>query len=408
MAWRNVWRSPTRSWVVIASIALGIWAALSLTGFATGMMKSYVNSAIENSVGHLQVHAPGFTEEHDLKYQLPSASALEDQLKALPQLEAYSMRTVVSGMASSSQGARGVLVKGVVPGQEAALSAIEDKLVDGAFFPEMRGNAVLIGQELAEKLHLKLRSKLVLTFQGLDREITAAAFRVVGIFDTGSKPFDGGTVFVERADLNRLIVPQSDSTTVQSELVYEAALLLEDVNEVDTVASLLQAALPGQEVKTYRQVSPDLELYESQIQNVSIIYLVVILLALVFGIINTMLMAVLERTKELGMLMAIGMNKIRVFAMIVLETILLGVVATPIGLLLGYLTINYVRENGINMSAYSEGMASYGLSQVLYFDIEPGVYTQMAVGVFLTAVLAAIYPALKAIRLKPVEALHSF
>ena len=106
--------------------------------------------------------------------------------------------------------------------------------------------------------------------------------------------------------------------------------------------------------------------------------------------------------------MAIGMNKLRVFSMIVLETILLGIVATPIGLLLGYLTINYVRENGINMSAYSEGMASYGLSQVIYFDVEPGVYTQMAVGVFLTAILAAIYPALKAIRLKPVDALHSF
>jgi ABC-type lipoprotein release transport system permease subunit len=311
-------------------------------------------------------------------------------------------------MASSSQGVRGVVVKGVVPGQEATVSAIKEKLVEGEFFPEMRGNAVLVGQELAEKLNLRLRSKLVLTFQGLDREITAAAFRVVGIFDTGNTPFDGGTVFVERQDLNRLIIPQTDTTTVPSDLVYEAALLLQDVDQVDTAAALLQRALPEEEVKTYREVSPDLELYESQIKNVSMIYLVVILLALVFGIINTMLMAVLERIKELGMLMAIGMNKLRVFSMIVLETIMLGVVATPIGLLLGYLTINYVRENGINMSAYSEGMASYGLSQVIYFDIEPGVYTEMAIGVFLTAILAAIYPALKAIRLKPVDALHSF
>ncbi len=408
MAWRNVWRSPTRSWVVIAAIALGVWAALSLTGFATGMMKSYVNSAIENSVGHLQIHAPAFTEEYDLKYQLPPASAMRPKLEQVPQIQAFSMRTVVSGMASSSQGARGVLVKGVEPSQEAAVSAIEEKLAEGAFFPEMRGNAVLIGQELAGKLNLKVRSKLVLTFQGLDREITAAAFRVVGIFDTGNAPFDGSTVFVERADLNRLIVPQRDTTTIQADLAYETAILLRDVNQVDTVATLLEAALPAQEVKTYREVSPDLELYESQIQNVSIIYLVVILLALVFGIINTMLMAVLERIKELGMLMAIGMNKLRVFSMIVLETILLGLVATPIGLLLGYGTIEYVRENGIDMSAYSKGMASYGLSQVIYFDVEPGVYTQMAAGVFLTAILAAIYPAFKAIRLRPVEALHSF
>ncbi|NRA47944.1 MAG: ABC transporter permease [Phaeodactylibacter sp.] len=406
MAWRNVWRSPTRSWVVISAIALGIWAALSLTGFATGMMKSYVSNAIENSIGHIQIHAPEFTEEYDLGRQLPPVPELSSKLDELPQVTAYSARTVVSGMASSSQGARGVMIKGVDPEHEAAVSAIEEQLVEGAFFPKIRGNAVLIGQELAEKLNLKVRSKVVMTFQGLDQEITAAAFRVAGIFDTGNTPFDGGTVFVERSDLNRLLIPLTDSLTQQADLAYEVALLLEDATQADSVAAQLKMAMPAQEIKTYREVSPDLQLYESQMQNVSMIYLVVILLALVFGIINTMLMAVLERIKELGMLMAIGMNKLRVFTMIVLETILLGVVATPIGLFLGYLTISYVGKHGIDMSAYAEGMSSYGLSQMLYFDVEPGVYMQMAVGVFLTAVLAAIYPAIKAIRLKPVDALQ--
>jgi len=187
---------------------------------------------------------------------------------------------------------------------------------------------------------------------------------------------------------------------------HELAILLQDVKQVESTEDALQAALPELDVKTYREVSPDLELYESQMQNVSMIYLVVIMLALVFGIINTMLMAVLERIKELGMLMAIGMNKLRVFAMILLEAIMLGLVSTPIGLLLGYLTIWYVGEYGIDLSAYSGGLADYGISQVIYFEIEPQVYWQMAVGVFLTSVLAAIYPAFKAIRLQPVDALQ--
>ena len=130
-------------------------------------------------------------------------------------------------------------------------------------------------------------------------------------------------------------------------------------------------------------------------------------LALVFGIINTMLMAVLERIKELGMLMAIGMNKLRVFLMIVLESILLGLVAMPVGLLLGYITIEYVGANGIDMSMYAKGLANFGMSPIIYFELDPIVYLQVAVGVFLTAVLASIYPALKAIRLKPVEALRT-
>jgi len=407
LAWRNIWRSPTRRGVVITAVALGIWAALSLSGFATGMMKSYVNNSIENSIGHIQIHAPQFTEEYDLKYRLPSASKVEQEIAALPQVKAFSTRTVANGMASSSKGARGVMIKGVEPEQEAVVSTIKEKLVEGEYFPDMRGNGVLIGEELAEKLNLKVRAKIVLTFHDLDREITAAAFRVVGIFDTGNTPFDGSNVFVKREDLNRLILPQGDSTTVKTELAHEVAMLLNDLEQVDSTAASLQTALPELKVETYREVSPDLQLYESQIQNVSLIYLVVILLALVFGIINTMLMAVLERVKELGMLMAIGMNKLRVFSMIVLEAIMLGLVSTPIGILLGYLTINYVRENGINMSAYSDSLASYGMSQIIYFDIAPQAYVQMAVGVFLTSVIASIYPAIKAIRLRPVEALQT-
>ncbi len=406
LSWRNIWRSPTRSAVVITAVALGIWAAIALSGFMTGIMKSYVRSAIENSVGHLQIHAPEFTEEYELKYYLPDVQKVAQELESLPQIAAYSTRTVTNGMASSSKGARGVMVKGVEPQQEAAMSAIDDKLTEGEFFPEMRGNGVLIGAELADKLNLKVRSKLVLTFQDLNREITAAAFRVVGIFDTGNAPFDGGTVFVERADLNRLLSPQGDTAAVQGALAHEVAVLLKDVQQVETTEESLQDALPGLDVKTYREVSPDLELYESQIQNVSMIYLVVIMLALVFGIINTMLMAVLERIKELGMLMAIGMNKAKVFTMILLEAVLLGLVSAPIGLLLGYLTIWYVGENGIDLSAYSAGLADYGIAQVIYFEIDPQVYWQMAVGVFVTSVLAAIYPALKAIRLKPVDALQ--
>jgi ABC-type lipoprotein release transport system permease subunit len=383
-----------------------VWAALSLSGFMTGIMKSYVRGAIENSVGHLQIHAPQFTEDYELKYYLPDVQKVEQAIEAQAGIKAYSTRTVANGMASSSKGARGVMIKGVSPEKEAAISTLEDKLTEGEFFLEMRGNGILIGAELADKLNLKLRSKLVLTFQDLNREITAAAFRVVGIFDTGNTPFDGGTVFVKREDLNRLILPQQAEGQASEPLAHEIAILLEDVQQVEAVDASLGTALPGLDVKTYREVSPDLELYESQIGNISMIYLVVILLALVFGIINTMLMAVLERVKELGMLMAIGMNKGKVFAMIVLEAIMLGLVSAPIGLLLGYLTIEYVGEYGIDLSIYSGALADYGIEKIIYFEIAPEVYWEMAIGVFVTSVLAAIYPALKAIRLKPVEALQ--
>jgi len=407
MAWRNIWRSKTRSLVVMGAIAVGIWAALSLTGFATGIMKSYIKNAVQNVVSHIQVHQPEYLEEYEVRYNIPDAVAVEQAIRAEPGVKAVSMRSVANGMISSSKGARGVRIKGVVPEEEARVNALDENVVEGDYLSGEGRNPILLSAELANKLNVKLRSKVVLNFQDRGGSITAAAFRVVGIFDTGNNPFDLSHAFVRRSDLNGLLIPAADSSMAVGALAHEAAVMVDDIRNVDTIAASLSAELPGLAVRTYRQISPDLQLYEGQIKNVSIIYLIVIMLALVFGIINTMLMAVLERIKELGMLMAIGMNKLRVFLMIVLESIMLGLVAMPVGLLLGYITIDYVRKNGIDMSVYAKGLENFGMSAIIYFEIDPIVYWQVAVGVFLTAVLASVYPAWKAIRLKPVEALRA-
>jgi ABC-type antimicrobial peptide transport system permease subunit len=129
--------------------------------------------------------------------------------------------------------------------------------------------------------------------------------------------------------------------------------------------------------------------------------------ALVFGIVNTMLMAVLERTKELGILMAIGMNRIRVFFMIVLETIFISFIGSPVGLLVGAINIYMYSDKGVDLSNYSEGLEAFGYSSFLYPYLEPKVYIIVTIAVFITAIIASLYPAYKAIRLKPVEAIHS-
>ncbi|MBK7873227.1 MAG: FtsX-like permease family protein [Saprospiraceae bacterium] len=215
-------------------------------------------------------------------------------------------------------------------------------------------------------------------------------------------------IFALREDLNRLLSGTSgeNDTISAPSVAHEIAIILHDVKLVDTTRHSLQVSFPDVKVETYREISPDLQLYESQMESVSLIYLTVIMLALIFGIINTMLMAVLERIRELGMLMAIGMNKIRVFLMIMLETIMIGVVAAPFGLLLGTGTIAYLGKYGINLSAYSDTLQMYGMSNIIYFAVNPDIYWQVPLSVAFTAVLASLYPAWKAIRLKPVEAIR--
>lgn len=413
MSWRNIWRNRTRSLVVITAIALGIWAAMFMSGFATGMANSYINGAIANVVSHLQIHHPEYSKDFDVKFRIPEPEKVAAEVAQNSQVKAYSVRTIVNGMISSSQGARGIRVRGVEPDAEAGVSSIEEKIKEGEYLSLDQRNPILISSKLAEKLQVKLRSKIVLTFQDFDGEIIAAAFRVIGIFDTNNDPFDQSTVLVLRDDLNRLLAFGNDTSNVDSvskippqSIAHEIAIIVKDPRQVDTLAQNLQTSLPNLKTETYRELAPDLQLYEEQIKTISAIYLAVIMLALVFGIVNTMLMAVLERVRELGMLMAVGMNKIRVFSMIVLETILLCAVAAPFGILLGFLTTAYLGKYGINLSTFSNAMRQFGIADIIYFDLNPIVYQQVPVAIAITAIVASIYPAWKAIRLKPVEAIR--
>lgn len=407
MAWRNIWRSTTRSMVVIVAIALGIWAAMFMSGFATGMARSYVNNAITNVVSHIQIHEPNYADENNVKLRIEQPKAVSKRVKEIPFVQAVSVRSLANGMISTAKGARGIRVKGIVPEDEALTSALNTNIIEGEYLSLDKRNPILISRDLAEKLGAKLRSKMVLTFQNLNNEIVAGAFRVVGIFDTGNDGFDQAHVFVVRADLNRLLLGGEEvADTTNIEVAHEIAIILQHATQLDTVAAEMKQAFPNLRVETYREISPDLQLYESQIETISAIYLTVIMLALIFGIVNTMLMAVLERVRELGMLMAIGMNKLRVFLMIALETVLLGVVGAPIGLLLGYLTIAYFGNYGMNLSAYSDTLSMYGMSSMIYFELDQAVYWQVPIAIGITAVLASLYPAYKAIQLKPVEAIR--
>jgi putative ABC transport system permease protein len=168
----------------------------------------------------------------------------------------------------------------------------------------------------------------------------------------------------------------------------------------------LKTIFPDRAVENYREISPDVQLYESQIDISATVFIFIFMLALIFGIINTMLMAVLERTRELGMLMSIGMNKFKVFFMIVTETMMLGVMGTPIGLFLGWLTVSYFKEDGLDLSEFSGGMEQFGISTIIIPEFDNGLVIQLSLAVLITAILASLYPAYRAVSLRPVEAIR--
>ncbi len=414
ISWRNIWRSRTRSLVVIGAIVVGCWAVIFMSSFSSGLIKSYINNAILHEYSHIQMNNPGFLKDKEIKYFIENPEDILAKVEAKDFVSSATFRSTTNAMVASSKAARGIQVKGILPEKEAAVTKINELVKEGKFLGDQKKNPILISQRIAEKLQVKIRSKVVVTFQNYQGDITSGAFRVCGIFDSGNNPFDEANCFIRMTDLNRLLgdptIVNTSPTLVSAKehktLAHEFAIFLKEGDRVDELTNNLQAEFPALKVRSYKETSPDVELMESQITVSTIIFMIIIMLALVFGIINTMLMAVLERYKELGVLMAIGMNKSKVFFMIVIETIMLALVSVPIGLLVGYGSVKFFENRGIDLSAFSAGMREFGMAEIVYPNIDGNLYWQLALAVGITAILASIYPAYKAIKLKPLEAIR--
>ncbi|MBS1904576.1 MAG: ABC transporter permease [Bacteroidetes bacterium] len=398
IAWRNVWRHPARSMVIIMSVALGLWAGMFVMSFYVGFGEERVASAIETEISHIQIHHPKFKDDEDVRFSIPNAARVTSVVRSLPQVAAISPRLIARGMIGSANGSTGVEVNGVDPQDEARVTKLPTKLIDGKYFPGQKHNELLVGQKLAQKLKARIGSKLVVTLLDTSGNIVAGAFRVAGIFRTKNEPYDERNVFALSSDLDGLFGVDS--------LCTEIAVLLHTSTQVDTVAPELAKKFPQLLVQDWRSISPELDLVVSSIDMTMYIFMGIVLLAMAFGIVNTMLMAVLERTREIGMLIALGMNRRRVFGMIVSETFFLVLVGCPVGMLMTFATVSYFGKYGIDISAFQQSLRAFGYEDVVYPKLGAEHYVLVLVLVAVTAFLSAMFPARKALKLQPAEAIR--
>lgn len=399
LAWKNIWRNKTRSLVVAGSVMVGIWVGAFTMAYVFGMIDQRLKDAVENEVSHVQIHHPKFEEDHESRYYLDKGAEILQKLNEDPRVKAAAARSLTFGMAGSAQASTGGKFVGVDPHDENRLTGLQNKITQGEYFKPGSTNKAIISERLAEKLKVKLRSKIVLTFQDTTGNIVAGAYRIIGLYKTYNSGYDDTHIFLRAQDLWVLL-----GTVGQYQ---EIAALLKDPTDLDTMIAELRAQYPHSQIESWKEISPELGLMVDSFDQYMVIFLIIILLALSFGIINTMLMAVLERVREIGMLMAIGMNRVRVFLMIALETVYLVLLASPLGLLFAYLTITHLGEVGMDLSGlYQEGYAAYGFKSFIYPKLENIYYLRIMVMVAGTAVLASIYPAITAIRLNPVSAIR--
>ena len=397
IASRNIWRSKKRSLIIITAVSIGLWAGIFMMAFYNGMIEQRVNSAITSELSHIQLHHSEFRKEYELKYHLPKGKKLLEIIRSNNTVKAASVRIIIKGMIASPSGSSGITINGIIPELEQQLTNLKGKIIKGNYFNPKKNNEIILSEKLRKKLNLNLNKKTILTFQDKNGNLASAAFRIQAIYKTINAPYDDANVFVKINDIDSLAgIPNE---------VNEIAVLLQSSKSLNETQSDLKQKFTGIEIMNWMEIAPELRLTVSVGDQMVFIFMGIILLALAFGIVNTMMMAVLERTREIGMLLALGMNKFKIFMMILLETFFLILAGCPIGILLGFLSILISQKTGIDLSNFSEVYSSFGYSSIIYPSLTIRQFEIIMFLVVITAIFSALLPARRALQLNPAESL---
>ena len=469
IAWKNVWRSKRRSLVVIVAVTIGIISGILLIGIMKGWTAQRLYDAINNEVSHIQIHNSDFIKNEEINHNLDCTEKLIACIDSVRGIKGWAKRTKLIAMANTPWANTGMVIFGVEPEKEMQVTEIWKKVLPdaGQYLDAERPGDILIGDKAAELLKIKqyivtdeviealkrekipdfvleqltgikgtrfrspkdfreaitlifskkvldqygrlivakaldyrLRTKIQVTISDVNGNPVQGIFRVCGIYKTTNTGFDQSSAFVNAGELARLY--GSDAV-----LTHEISILLRNIEEIGNVKDKLGRVSENNTVRTWKELAPDAAMMNDFMIIYYFIFIGIIMLALAFGIINTMLMAILERTRELGMLMAIGMNRERVFRMIMYETVFLTFVGAMAGMFLGWVIIGIFGRTGIHFSGWGEGFEAIGFAAKVYPVVTPDFYAFTTIMVIATAIISSVWPARKALKLNPVEALRT-
>ncbi len=405
IAWRNILRNKRRSLILITSIVVGVLALILTEGFAIGMLQQMLTNQIGADAGYLQIHRKGYQSDPTLDNSMTNAGPVREILKKDGGILNFSERLRVFGLVSSPYNSYGVSIVGIVPDEEKQITTISQYVTKGSYLSGEPGQ-ILLSASMAEKLKVGLGDKVVIMASQIDGSVGSEACRVSGIFETFNSSFDQSHVYIP--------IRTADQMLNADGLVSEFVINPKNPHDQAAVESRIRndiAGLPGAakeyEVLSYEQMLPllvaQLEMYKQAL------YLIagIIAVALIFGIVDTMLMSVMERTHEFGISMAIGMSNRRIFTMVMIEALYLAVIGTGIGLAASYGTLSSLSHSGWDLSMFSASLKSLGVGSTIYPVLETSSVIQTVLVIPLVTLLGAVYPALKAIRLQPVEAIRA-
>jgi ABC-type lipoprotein release transport system permease subunit len=402
MAWRNVWRNKRRTLILISAISVGLAGLMVSLGLTRGWTKSSIDKSLNSYVTHIQIHSAGFEENPLIEKNFVLTPKIKSTLDSNTEIANYGARIRAIGLVANAKYSGGAKLIGVDPDAEARMTRIDDSIVEGEYLSADNARGIVIGRDLAEKMKTKVGKKVVLTAGDVNGEGAYAAFRIVGIYANEDLNFESLYVFVNLSAAQQML-SLGDS-------ISEIGIMLIPLGDSEQVAEALTTTIgdEGMEILPWPKLLPLMVMMEMMVNEMVGMYYIIIFIAMAFGIINSFLMAVYERVKEIGVMMAIGMKPRAVVIMVLMESLMLGMVGILLGVAIGWGLNTYWSIYGLDMSWASEGGRMWNMTTRLYFVTTLEDVITAIVSASVAMVLMTLYPAIKASRFKPVEAISQY
>ena len=397
LAWRNLWRNHRRTLIMLAAITLGVWAMIFMTALMRGMVTQMIDDGISALPGHVQAHHPDYRDDPSIANLIPiSDSELSARFEDAGFMN-WATRVRVPAVITSEYESRGLTLLGIDPASERDLTFVDYDAVEGRFLESVDDSGVVIGKRLAATLNTEIGKRIVLMSQDPENDIADRGFRVVGLFEANIKSFEENYLFAGKATVQKML-HIGDQV---SELVVVGA----DYRNVDAEFEKVSQLVDGDiEVKRWFELDAYLGTMLNVMDGFVLVWIIVIFLALSFGLVNTLAMAVFERVREIGLMLALGMKPINILGQIVVESLLLLAIGLAMGSSLAWATVQPIKD-GIDVSIVSEGMDMWGMSSVLYPELLLSDVVLANVVVLALGFLASLSPAWRASRYEPIEAI---
>jgi ABC-type lipoprotein release transport system permease subunit len=399
LAWRNLWRNYRRTLIMLLAITVGVWAMIFMTALLRGMVDNMVRTGISVLPGHVQIHAMAYRDDPSVTHSLSAPSKALLEVLNSAQVAAWSGRVKVPAMISSEQDNRGITLLGIDPGGEMALGFNNADVIEGRFLDGPDDRGIVIGKKLMERLETRLGKRVVVMSQDPENAIADRGFRVVGVYKADLESREESFVYTGRDVIQTMLGMGSN--------VSEIAILGHDYRTPESLTLSIRNVVPAdQEVLSWLELDPYLSTMMRVMDGFVLVWMVVIFLALSFGLVNTLMMAIFERVREIGLMRALGMRPSAIVYQILVESLMLLVLGLLAGNVLAISTIIWLKD-GIDVSAVSEGMEMMGAASVMYPVMEgPDLVLANAV-VIVLGIITSLLPAWRASQYRPVEALSS-